>query len=182
MPLILILALSPCLQLLTSLLSDLPVSISSLSGSRAPHVYLLHNRQASNFGQPQGNHLCERAFTLLRCRNDLDIRCGNTEQTELSADKQAAIARAAPRLQPKETTTLVPDPQPSPPGEVPRGKPASLLPVPDDLCQDYRGGMVALVRCGGEQVDKTQGQYANNGYYKCRNMTHWLSGCRRFPA
>lgn len=152
--------------------------MTSLSGARAPHVFLLHNRQASNFGQPSGSHLCERIFTLLQCKNLLDIRCGDTRQTERNAEKQAVAkerqpVRKLPQLQPR-TTSSVPIPT--------RGiqRPADPLSIPDAVCGE-RHGVVALVKCGPE-TPRSAWVYVNNGYYKCRNQTHWLSGCRRYQG
>eukprot|EP00730_Choanoeca_flexa_P005903 TRINITY_DN12046_c0_g1_i3.p1 TRINITY_DN12046_c0_g1~~TRINITY_DN12046_c0_g1_i3.p1 ORF type:complete len:392 (+),score=68.66 TRINITY_DN12046_c0_g1_i3:404-1579(+) len=159
------------MQLVATLLKEQGVSVTTLTGPRPPHILLLHNRRAVTFGQPQGGYLCERVFTLLACETALDVRCGDTKQTELSAEKLAVAKRPEP-------PRAVPKLQPT----MPRASPVSTTPalksIPDSVCASLRA-VPALVKCG-PQEPRSLWNFANNGYYKCRNATHWLSDCRRF--
>ena len=152
------------------------VTITRLTGVRPPHIFLLHNTQVSNFGQAQGQHLCQRVFTLLQCRNRLKIHCHAIAQFEQAKEvKRSPTFIKAQQMQP----ALVPKgklTQNKSPPETHARRP-KLRSIPNSVCS--KGAYVALVAECQAGRPREEWRVENDGYYKCRTETHWVSGCRR---
>mmetsp|Transcript_25795 Transcript_25795/g.67719 ORF Transcript_25795/g.67719 Transcript_25795/m.67719 type:complete len:374 (+) Transcript_25795:199-1320(+) len=131
----------------------------------APSVVLIHNIEAQSWGRPSPRMFCERIWQLCGCQGKL--------ATTACAHKQVSdrVVRTTPRQ-----VHFVQD------GAADTTVPTRLLPVPTAACQLYAvdgskvwpDSTLCPRRPGPVHV------YVNDGWHRCRNATHWLSGCAQF--
>ena len=156
-------------------------------------IYALVNPTLVTFGRPPAGRFCERIWRIFSCRNAL-VRgqCGGggvpnveTRRAVRGAAKGGTFEKSLREI--REIDRKAPN--------VPRHgvKPRAETPKPIDPARcDKLFGKGQLPQHGNGPIHTeeipdcaaprpiSEWEYANDGWFKCRNGTHWLSGCLRY--
>lgn len=131
----------------------------SMSQAHGPALMLFHHRDPSRRDLQLHGTYCTTLTDLLECTPSPDLACN-----------LAAIPT---------TTTLATRARPTP--TTPRTKASTaptLAAIPTHVCG--KGAIVEPVAGCAAPRPRTLWLVQNDGWHKCRNNTHWLSGCRQF--
>eukprot|EP00056_Hartaetosiga_gracilis_P002671 m.55882 g.55882 ORF g.55882 m.55882 type:complete len:447 (-) comp11155_c0_seq1:68-1408(-) len=175
------------------------IDVASL-GNGDEYVVLDNTYEEEGYALSVGRKMCERFWTLFRCTNNLlpewcpthttdvklvraekiavDTRQRSSDESSDTKQHEQLDADAVVHGKEHENTPLKSNNKP-----VEREKAKEVKKIPRSVCGDRKGLVVAKVKgCGKVRADKASWVYENDGWYKCRNATHWLTGCKRIKS
>eukprot|EP00041_Stephanoeca_diplocostata_P016409 m.323469 g.323469 ORF g.323469 m.323469 type:complete len:427 (-) comp20358_c0_seq40:2401-3681(-) len=140
-------------------------------------VLVVSNTAAKTFGRHASRPLCEHVWTLLECKVPLEAAdCQVGDMQGLSAHRTLSTQRRAVR----GDGDIADQQSPRPPVHH------ALLKIPADACDAYKrtAGLhvrpEAVAKCSVHApTSAAAALFENNGYFKCRNESHWASPCLR---
>ena len=147
-------------------------------------------------GRAQGRALCIKLQELLGCEGGLDLahlpkRCNAARQVPaLIHPPPAPAPTTPPHTTRRPTVATTRPPVPSKPHALPLTLCTKVEAAPAFEARagsgahgpPQRGWMLAAVPdCDPQRLWGERAEWENHGWYKCRNTTHWLTGCRRYP-
>jgi hypothetical protein len=148
---------------LTSLLKRNGVDVTT--SEIAPGIFLLYNSDVRSWGRPPPRLICERVWQLCGCETRLEPSACTHERVRRRV-AHTTPARVHFNLERVAQTT------------APR-----LTSIPAVACKNFASAANSV----WADTDKcTRGRlsgsvvYENDGWHRCRNKTHWLSGCVQY--
>jgi hypothetical protein len=151
---------------LKSALAGMGVGVALLSPAGVTPAHVLIRHFASDTAHtPHGEPLCTRLADLLTCA-DTQRRSDGVSGGPLCSVKELDTPITSTR---RLHTTHAPR------THATKRRPK---PIPVSVCGTAPGMVVELVKACMQAPRSAQlWVYENDGFYKCRNATHWLSGC-----
>ena len=156
------------------------LSVVEVGKIGAVSLVLVRNRAVDVVHSPQGRAFCLRMADLLDCPHSSctvrDLPTTTTASTSLNAAKRISVLPV--QFNDRQSGKSV-ESRMKYVGQH-GGSKRVLLPIPSLVCG--KGNIIEKVGGCGEERSSSLWTYENDGWFKCRNETHWLSSCQRISV